>query len=196
MKTALITCGALASEVKAIVAAHGWNAAVFPLPAVLHNHPQRILKEVLACVSELRDKFDRIVVLYADCGTGGALDQVLAPLGIPRISAPHCFELYGRAVFEEIMQEEPGTFFLTDFLLTSFDKLVIKELGLDRFPELRSEYFRHYKRLVYLAQNPTPQLRAKAERVSHYLGLPLMVREVGVGALDPELVQLVGAHAN
>lgn len=196
MKTALITCGALVAEVKAVVAAQGWNATVFPLPAVLHNHPETIPGKILECVLQVHDKFDRIIVVYADCGTGGALDQVLAPLGIPRISGPHCFELYGRAEFEEMMEEEPGTFFLTDFLLKSFDKLVIGELGLDRFPELHGEYFRNYKRLVYLAQSLTPQLRDRAEQVSQYLGLPLTVREVGVGELESELVELVGVHAH
>lgn len=196
MKTALITCGALVSEVKAIVAARGWNATVFPLPAVLHNSPEKIPARVLECISQLQGRFDRIVVLYADCGTGGILDQVLAPLGIPRISGPHCFEVYGRAEFEQLMEEEPGTFFLTDFLLKSFDTLVIRELGMDRFPELRSEYFRNYKRIVYLAQSSAPGLRRKAEQVSEYLGLPLIIRDIGMGALESELVHLVGAHAS
>jgi hypothetical protein len=191
MKTALVSCGALAREVLAIKAKYGWEADVLGVPSLLHNHPDRIPEAVLGRIRKARETYDRVVVVYGDCGTGGRLDSLLAAEGVERVSGPHCYEMYADGRFAAIMAQEPGTFFLTDYLLQSFDALVIKGLGLDRFPELRDEYFVNYRRVVYLAQRDDPGLRAKADRAAEAIGLPLEVVSVGYGALESRLVELM-----
>lgn len=187
MKTALIACGALAREVLALREKHGWDADVLAVDALLHNQPQRIPGAVRARIREVHKRYDRIIVVYGDCGTGGLLDAVLESEGVERVRGPHCYEMYARKEFEGLMAEEPGTFFLTDYLLNSFDRLVIRELGLDRFPELHEEYFRNYRRVVYLAQRSHPALRERAQRVAEYLGLPLEIVHTGQGGLESDL---------
>jgi uncharacterized protein DUF1638 len=191
MKTALIVCGALSAEVLALKQKHGWNAQVFALPALLHNSPDQIPPSVLHRIRKVRKDFDQIVVVYGDCGTGGQLDALLEREAVKRVRGPHCYEMYGHAVFEELMEQEPGTFFLTDFLVTHFDRLVLEELGLDRFPQLREDYFAHYTRVVYLAQRPDPTLFAKAQQAAERLALPLEIRHVGYGALESRLLELI-----
>ncbi len=191
MKTALVACGALAREVLAIKAKYGWEADVLGVPSLLHNHPDRIPEAILGRIRRAREAYDRVVVVYGDCGTGGRLDSLLAGEGVERVSGPHCYEMYANGRFPTIMAQEPGTFFLTDYLLQSFDALVIKGLGLDRFPELRDEYFVNYRRVVYLAQRDDPTLRAKADRAAEMIGLPLEVIPVGYGALESRLVELM-----
>ena len=137
MTTALIACGALAREVLAIRDRHGWDAEVLGVPSLLHMHPGRIPTAVRDRITEAKTAYDRVVVVYGDCGTGGRLDQVLEAEGVERIAGPHCFEMYANGrpgTFEALLDEELGTFFLTDYLVQSFDHLVIEELGLDRFP--------------------------------------------------------------
>lgn len=131
------------------------------------------------------------MVAYGDCGTGGQLDRLLEIEGVERIQGPHCYEIYGEALFEELMAKEPGTFFLTDFLVSQFDSLVIRELGLDRYPALRDDYFGNYTRLVYLVQQDDPKLTEAARRAAERLNLPLEIRAVGYGALESRLVQLM-----
>jgi len=191
MKTALIACGALAREVIALKERHGWNAEVLAIPAVLHNTPDGIPPAVQQRIREARQKFDRIVVVYGDCGTGGQLDALLEAEGVERLQGPHCFEMYAGGSFDRLMAEEPGTFFLTDFLVSHFDRLVIAELGLDRFPQLRDDYFAHYTRAVYLAQQDDPLLRNKAEVAAQTLKLPLEVHRVGFGFLESRLMALM-----
>ena len=191
MKTALIVCGALAREVIALKERHGWNAEVLAIPAVLHNTPDGIPPAVQQRIREARQKFDRIVVVYGDCGTGGQLDALLEAEGVERLQGPHCFEMYAGGSFDRLMAEEPGTFFLTDFLVSHFDRLVIAELGLDRFPQLRDDYFAHYTRAVYLAQQDDPLLRNKAEVAAQTLKLPLEVHRVGFGFLESRLMALM-----
>src|SRR2546429_2521794 len=194
MKTALIACGALAQEVLALKEKHGWNATVFALPALLHNSPGRIPAAVLNRIHEARRDFDQVVVVYGDCGTGGQLDALLEREGIKRIRGPHCYEMYGHPIFGDLMESEPGTFFLTDFLVSHFDRLVIKELGLDRFPQLREDYFVNYARAVYLAQRQDGELVAKAREAAERLNLPLEIRYVGYGALESRLLELIGTQ--
>jgi hypothetical protein len=191
MKTALIACGALAREVLALKEKHGWDADVLGVPSLLHNTPDRIPEAVRERIHEARAHYDRVIVAYGDCGTGGLLDQMLAAEGVERVAGPHCYEMYANGQFEQLMAEQPGTYFLTDYLVQSFDHLVIEGMGLDRFPELRDEYFRNYTRVVYLAQRDDPALRARAQWAADVLGLPLEVRVVGYGALETRLLELM-----
>lgn len=194
MTTALIACGALAREVLAITQQHGWDAEVMALPALLHNTPDKIPPAVRERIREARGTFERVVVVYGDCGSGGMLDRLLAAERVERIAGPHCYEIYANAneaLFERLMSEELGTYFLTDYLAQSFDHLVIEELGLDRFPELRDDYFGNYKRVVYLAQRQDPSLLAKAQWAADYLRLPLDVIFTGYGGLETRLAALM-----
>jgi Protein of unknown function (DUF1638) len=187
MSTAVLACGALAAEVRSISRRRGWSIDIHPIPALLHNRPERIAPAVAAELGRLRDRYDSVLVAYGDCGTGGALDA----LGVSRIHAQHCYEMLGRDEVLAALAEEPGTYFLTDFLARTFEHTVVRELGLDRHPELRDEYFRHYTRVVWLAQRPTPATRAAAERAAGRVGLPLEVRVVGSGGLERQLEALL-----
>ena len=184
-RTLLIACGALARETLAAIEANGLrHVEVTCISALLHNRPERIPEAVRAKIREHRAEYERIMVLYADCGTGGALDQVLAEEGVERIGGPHCYAFYaGQEVFEALADAEPGTFYLTDFLTRQFDTLVIEGLGLDRHPELLSLYFGNYRRLIYLAQTEDPQLQAQAQAAAERLGLAYEYRFTGLGEL-------------
>ena len=188
---AFVACGALAREVLAIIARHAWNAQLFGVAALDHMFPQRIAPDVERRLRELIPRFERAVVIYGDCGTNGRLDEVLARYNVPRIAGPHCYEMYGGATFDALMEEEPGTFFLTDFLVRGFDGTILRGLGLDRFPELQDVYFGNYRRLVYLQQSVSPGLIESAEQIAQRLGLPLEVRSTGYGLLETRLVELM-----
>ncbi len=193
MRTALIACGALAREVLALRDRHGWQADVLGVPALLHNRPDRIPEAVLKRIRQARAAYERVIVVYGDCGTGGQLDALLAAEGVQRVAGPHCYELYADGRFAELMAEAPGTFFLTDYLVRSFDHLVIEKLGLNRHPELREDYFRNYTRVVYLAQRDDEALRDRARLAAQALNLPLQVIPVGYGALETRLMELMGS---
>ena len=184
-KILIIACGALARELLHVARINRLeHLTIACLPAILHNRPEKIAPLVQAKIRAARKKFDRILCGYGDCGTGGELDRVLAAEGVERISGAHCYGFFaGTADFDALMDEEPGTFFLTDYLVRHFDRLVIKGLGLDRFPQLRDDYFRHYRRVVYLAQFADAGLQAKAEKVAARLGLAFEMRLTGLGGL-------------
>ena len=184
-RTLLIACGALAREALAAIEANGLrHVEVTCISALLHNRPERIPEAVRAKIREHRAGYERIMVLYADCGTGGVLDQVLAEEGVERIGGPHCYAFYaGQQVFEALADAEPGTFYLTDFLTRQFDTLVIEGLGLDRHPELLELYFGNYRRLIYLAQTEDPALQAQARAAAERLGLEYEYRFTGLGEL-------------
>ena len=188
--TAFIACGALARELRALVGAQGWPVDILALPALLHNRPEHIPAAVRGRIRDAREHYERIVVVYGDCGTGGQLDAVLAEEGVARVAGPHCYEMYAHDAFEELSDPHKGAFFLTDFLVREFDALVVRGLGLDRHPELRDLYFAHYRRVVYLAQQQDRALEAKAMEAAARLRLPLEVRFVGYGALESRLVRL------
>jgi hypothetical protein len=189
----VIACGALSGHIREIAARRGWPVAVRPLPAVLHNRPQKIiLLAERAMVSALRSGHTPALA-YADCGTYGGLDDLCARYGVRRLNGLHCYDVFASpSRVASMFQAEPGTYVLTDFLLRSFDRSVLAELGLDRHPELWADYFGHYRRLVWLAQEPSPALTAEAERVAAMFGLPLSRIDTGVSRLERELSRLVG----
>src|SRR5215217_6568127 len=194
-RVALVACGALAQPAATIAAAAGWPLDVHPLPPLLHNHPTAIAPRVRTLVERLTPSYDRVVVGYADCGTYGALDDVCDDLGVSRMEGLHCYDVYaGSAAIEALMAEEPGTYLLTDFLVRSFARTVEQELGLDRWPELRDDYFGHYTRVVWLAQRPDDdELRVLAEDAARRLALPLVVRPTGETGLADALARLLHA---
>lgn len=185
--TAFILCGALAREVVAIVAKHGWQVDVYGIPAIVHMVPERIAPDVARKFQLIREQYGRVLVVFGDCGSRGALDEFLTSQGLERIDAPHCYEMYGGDTFHELMEEEPGTFFLTDFLVRGFRGTVWHGLGLDRYPELKDDYFRNYRRLVYLSQTADETLHAKAHEIAATLALPLEIRYTGYGLLEQRL---------
>jgi len=182
----VIGCGALARELVELTRRAGLPAMDLTcLPASLHNRPERIPGAVAARIRRARrDGYDRIFVAYADCGTGGLLDLVLEEEGVARLEGAHCYEVYaGRAAFAALHDREPGTFYLTDYLVRNFDRLVVRGLGLDRHPELLPVYFGNYRRLVYLAQSDDPELANRAVAAAERLGLLFERRLVGLGEL-------------
>jgi hypothetical protein len=189
----IIACGALAHEITALRRANRWDALdVRCLPAELHNRPERIPAAVRALIRASRAQYRSIFVAYADCGTGGLLDKVLIEEGVERIPGAHCYEFFATApVFAELAGAEPGTFYLTDFLLRHFDRLVMRGLGLDRHPELFSSYFGNYRKLVYLGQAPGAQSLQQARGIATQMGLEFEYRQTGYGTLESRLVAVV-----
>jgi len=188
----LIACGALAREITAVVRANRLEQmTVECLPAKLHNTPALITEAVRAKIRKGRARFARIFVLYGDCGTGGALDAMLAEEGVERIAGAHCYEFFaGSPLFAELSEEEPCSFYLTDFLVRHFERLVIQGLGIDRHPELLPLYFGNYKRLVYLAQTRSPELLEAARAAAARLGLAFELRSTGYGDLERALMSV------
>ena len=185
----VIACGALAKEIVELKRLNGWShLQIQCLPADLHNRPEKIPAAVRAAIEEYRIEFDNIFVAYADCGTGGDLDKVLAEFGIERLAGAHCYEFYsGAAEFQALADDEPGTFYLTDFLTRHFDRLVKKGLGLDRHPELLATYFGNYRRLVYLSQTDSAELEQAARKHADYLGLDYDHRHTGLDSVGRNL---------
>ena len=190
-RVGVIACGALAVHVRAIARRRGWKVDLHPVPALLHNRPERIAGEVRSAVDALRERYDVLACAYADCGTYGALDAALEGTGVQRLRGEHCYDLFARDDVREALDEEPGTYVLTDFLARTFEHTVVRELGLDRHPELRDDYFAHYRRVLWLAQAPTAANRRAAQRAADRIGLPLEERVVGDGGLERELERLL-----
>jgi hypothetical protein len=191
---AVVACGAIASHLSDIALRRGWPVDVHPLPPLLHNHPEKIAAQVETLVERLRPKYGtRLAVGYADCGTYGALDVTCKKLGLARIAGNHCYDMFaGQQEMTELFEAEPGTYVLTDFLVRSFSRLVIIELGLDEHPELRDDYFSNYRRVVWLAQRETPELHELAGEAATALGLPLEVVLTGDVRLERDLAALIG----
>src|SRR3569833_3031089 len=194
----VIASGALAREIATLRRINAWKASdVRCLPAELHNRPERIAPAVRAEIRAHRESYRTLFVAYGECGTAGQLDAVLAEEGVERIPGAHCYEFFaGSKTFTELSEAEPGTFYLTDFLVRHFDRLVTRGLGLDRHPELAGEYFRHYRKLVYLAQTRVPATIERARRIAQHMGFEFEHRFTGYGGLGGgQEAQAPGAQA-
>jgi hypothetical protein len=190
----IIACGALAREIAALKRASQWSDVdVQCLPPELHNRPEKIVPALREQIARYRGEYDKLFIGYADCGTGGLLDQLIREEGLERLPGAHCYEFFaGPAAFASLQDAEPGTFYLTDFLLRHFERLVTRGLGLDRHPELASEYFRNYRKLVYLAQDPAPEDEKRAREIAERMGLAFEYRVTGYGVLGTRLNALAG----
>ncbi len=185
----VIACGALAREIVALRQANGWtHLDVTCLPAELHNRPHLIPAAVREKIRANRERYQSMFIAYADCGTGGLLDVVLEEEGVERIPGAHCYEFFaGSKAFAAMAEAEPGTFYLTDFLLRHFDRLIIRGLGIDRHPELLPQYFGNYRRLIYLAQVEAEGQVELARQAAERLGLAFEYRVTGYGVLQSSL---------
>lgn len=190
-RTLLIGCGALAREVLALIEREGWDHMELTcLPAIWHNTPAKIPAGVRDKIRANRDAYDRIFCVYADCGTGGELDRVLAEEGVDRLPGPHCYATFaGQDPFAQMAARDPACFYLTDYLVRHFDRLIVEGLGLDRFPELLEMYFGNYTTLVYLAQTDDPELDRQARAAADRLGLAYVRNLTGFGELETELAR-------
>ena len=190
-KTLFIACGALAKETKTIIDRYGWQVDLKALPALHHMTPPKIVSDLDRLLAECKADYDRIVVVYGQCGTAN-IDDVLSKHNVVRVSGPHCYEMFaGAGEFEAMMLEEPGTFFLTDWLLRAYEKAVLGGLGLDDHPELLPLYFGNYRRLVYLSQFPNDKLIKKARTIADSMGWTFEHRHTGMGSLEHRLVDMM-----
>ncbi|MCI0425500.1 MAG: DUF1638 domain-containing protein [Actinobacteria bacterium] len=186
----VIACGALARELGDVIGLNGLDwVDIECLPAKLHNTPQHITAAIEQRLDRAQGRYAKVHVGYADCGTGGMLDRLLEARGVDRLPGAHCYEFYaGSAAFAELHDAEPATFYLTDFLVRHFDRLVWRGLGLDRWPQLRDDYFRNYRRLVYLSQTNDTEMVEEGRRAASRLGLEFEHRHVGYGDFESALV--------
>jgi len=192
MSVGVVACGALATHIADIAGAELLDITIYPLPPLLHNRPEKIAGEVDSLLTEIKDKHSKCAVAYADCGTYGALDAVIATHGVKRLGGNHCYDIFaGSKKIEEIMESDAGTYFLTDFLVKSFHRSVMVELGLDKRPELRDDYFKNYSRVIWLAQQPSKELEELALQAAVSIGLPLEIQNVGYGQLAKQVRELL-----
>lgn len=196
VKIGIIACGAIVREMIAVARRQGWDFELTAVPAQLHNQPQQIAPAVERLLDTWARRFDLILVGYADCGTGGALDALVARYDhVVRIPGPHCYEFYGGSAFERHNNEYLGTFYLTDFLARHFDGLVWKGLGLDRHPELRDLYFANYTHVLYLQQSDENEQTARAQAAAQKLGLEYAHVDTRLDVLEARLVAAVNDFA-
>lgn len=190
-KVLLIACGALAREIVDLTEQNRWNGFdIQCLPAKWHNTPQHIVPGVRDKIRASRGKYDKIYVLYGDCGTGGLLDTMLVEEGVERIDGPHCYAFFtGNADFAAKAEDDFTSFYLTDYLARHFDKLIWEGLGLHKYPELRDSYFGNYTKIIFLAQTADIELEAKAKAAAEKLGLDYEYRFTGYGELATELAK-------
>lgn len=185
-KTLILACGALAKELVYLLGQAKHEAELKCLPAAYHNHPKKIVPGLKAILDECAAEYDTILIGYGDCGTGGGLDRLLEDYpNATRLPGTHCYGFYaGLAQFDDMMEEELGTFFLTDYLVRHFDTLIIKGMGIDRYPDLKETYFEHYKKLTYLAQTEDEALQIQAQAAARKLGLSYNYHFTGYGELE------------
>ncbi len=192
MSIGIVACGAIATHIQEIATAKALDLTIYPLPPLLHNRPEKIAGEVDALLIEIKARHEQCAVAYADCGTYGALDIVIERHGVKRLAGNHCYDIFaGAAEIEKLMAENAGTYFLTDFLAKSFHRSVIVELGLDKYPHLRDDYFENYSRVIWLAQEHTPELEQAALDAAALIGLPLEVITVGYSGLTKQVMELL-----
>jgi hypothetical protein len=188
----IVACGALAGHIREIASRRGWPVSVRPLPAALHNRPEQIQGHAERELQTAQAHGSRAILAYADCGTYGALDNLATEAGVSRLPGLHCYDLYaGEARIAQLFAEEPGTYLLTDYLIRSFEKAVIQPLGLDRHPDLWTDYFAHYTRLVWLAQAATTELEEAANSIAGQFKLPLTRIDTGTTGLETALARLI-----
>lgn len=193
----IIACGALARELGDVLKTSRLDwVDIECLPAVLHNTPKLITDAVRERIDRASGRYDKIFVGYADCGTGGMLDRLLEERGIERLPGAHCYEFFaGVNRFAQLHDEDPATFYLTDFLVKHFDRLVWQGLGLDRWPQLRDDYFGNYRRVIYLSQVSSDLLVSKAREAAARLGLEFEHHHVGYGDFEPTVLTVAGSAA-
>jgi len=185
----VIACGALSHEIQQLKALNGWShIKVQCLDAGLHNRPQLIPEKLRQKINQFRDQYDNIFVAYADCGTVGAIDKVLLEEGIERLPGAHCYSFYaGEQSFNQMAEDNPATFYLTDFLARHFERLIIRGLKLDLYPELHEDFFGNYQRVVYLSQRRDEELVEMARNAANFLGLEFEHIHSGYGDLEKGL---------
>ncbi len=188
-RTLVIACGALAREINQLKKINGWeHLELTCIDAALHFHPEKIAAQLRARIHENRDRYRDIYIAYAECGTRGEIDKIIAEEGIERLPGAHCYQFFaGEESFAQMSEDEPGTFYLTDFLVRHFERLVVRSLGLDRHPELRDAYFGNYTRLIYLSQTSDEALVLAAMEAAKFLGLAFVQVHTGYGDLEHSL---------
>ena len=191
-KILIIACGALAKEITALIQINNWtHLQLRYLPAKLHNEPHKITQNIRKNLMKAKNKFSQIFIGYADCGTGGQLDTLMEEFGVQRLPGAHCYEFFSSTQkFSKLIEDEPGSFFVTDFLVKSFEKLIWQGLKINSHPELLKIYFKNYKRLVYLAQTDSKDLQNQAKQIAKRLGLNYLYHYTEYGALTEALSDL------
>lgn len=192
MNIGIVACGALATHIAEVAAENALDITIYPLPPLLHNRPEKIAGEVDALLIKIKTKHVLCAVAYADCGTYGALDIVIERHNVKRLGGNHCYDIFaGRTEIDRLMVEDAGTYFLTDFLVKSFHRSVVVELGLDKYPYLRDDYFKNYSRVIWLAQLRTPELEQAAIEAAKEIGLPLEIHNAGYAGLTKQIMELI-----
>lgn len=188
---AMVVCGALAREVREIAKRRGWQTDIIGVPARHHLHPDKIVEAVEEKLSILDGMYERIVVVYGDCGTAGALDRVLERHKAVRPAGPHCYAMLAGCNMDRLAEQVPETYFLTDYLVRRWEETVLSGLGLDSRPELKGMCFAGFKKLVFLRQSPVQELEEKAREIARFIELPLEIWEVGLAGLEARLAEVV-----
>ena len=190
MSTGIVACGAIATHISNIASRENFDLTIYPLPPLLHNYPEKIAGELDAKIQEIKGKHSKIAVAYSDCGTYGAIDEVIKKYNIQRLGGNHCYDVFaGSNRVNELTAD--GTYLFTDYLVKSFHRSVVVELGLDRHPELIDDYFKNYRKVVWLAQNPSAELKVAAQAAADLMKLPLEIEVVGESGLLDELKRLL-----
>ena len=189
----IIGCGAIAHEINEIIRLNNWkNITLKCLNANLHNRPEKLPAKIKDAIDQYIDDYSKIFIAYADCGSGGLIDLMLKDYDIERLEGAHCYEFYaGMRSFKELSEKEIGTFYLTDFLVKHFDRLVIEGLGISKHPNLKDDYFRNYKNVVYLAQNPNNDLELKARKCADFLNLEFSIHYTGLENFEHQLKEVM-----
>ena len=185
----IIGCGAIAHEINEIIKLNNWNNVNLQcLNADLHNTPKKLPTKIKETIESNLKEYSKIFLAYADCGTGGLIDSMLKNYDIERLEGAHCYEFYaGSRLFKDLSDREIGTFYLTDFLVKNFKRLIIDGLGISKHPSLKDEYFKNYKNIVYLAQKHDNDLELKAKDCANYLNLEYSVHYTGLGNFEDQL---------
>jgi len=192
---ALVVCGALAADVRRILAERGWQADLYGVPATCHMRPASIVAAVTEHLERIRGRYGRAIVVFGDCGTAGELDRVLERHGAERLSGEHCYEILCGPRFSAIAARRPTTYYLTDFLVRNWEEVVVPEMGLGRVPSHTAKLFAGFTSVTFLRQGADPELLHKAEGIAAYLGLPLEIEEVGTAELESQLERLLGCRS-